>query len=200
MAKPVPGPIYEALYNLLGGNDGLPVQAANVADITDSSGGTGAAGGTIASGVGEYWMGFQLDLADIADGDLITDMTIGHKFKILDTEFIVTEPATTGGKATTLSLDIGTTAVTGSSLALTSANCTPAGAKVTSTTAMAANTGSASATLTLKAASTTAFGEGKGIYRVLIQNMDTADAFAVLAAQCAAIQSSLETAKTMAAS
>lgn len=36
MAKPVPGPIYEALYNLLGGNDGLPVQAAQCAAIQSS--------------------------------------------------------------------------------------------------------------------------------------------------------------------
>lgn len=191
---PVLGPIAAAFGN------SVVNKAANVADVTDSSGGTGAAGGTIAAGVGEMWMAFQLDLADIADGDLVTDMTLGFKFKILDTEFICTEPATTGSKATTLSLDIGTTAVTGSSLALTSANCTPAGAKVTSSTAMAANTGSATDTLTLKAASTTAFVEGKGIYRVLIQNMDTADAFAVLAAQIAAIQSSLETANLMASS
>jgi hypothetical protein len=55
--------------------------------------------------------------------------------------------------------------------------------KVDNAGALAANTGSASDTLTVKAASTTAFAEGKGVLIVRIQNMDTADAFAGLVTQ-----------------
>jgi len=167
------------------GNE-APIQAADVGattltTLTDST--TGSAAATVAAGVGIYNLTFQLDLADIANGDLVTDLLLNHKFKILESYFVATEPVTTASKAATISLDIGTTAVTNSEIALTSANCTPAGAKVQNAGALAANTGSASAVITVKATSVTAFGEGKGVLVVCIQNMDTADAFATLIAE-----------------
>lgn len=181
-------------------------QAADVnptADaLTDST--TGSAGTTLAAGVGRYNLTFQFDLADIADGDLVTDLLLNHKFKIIESYWVTTEPVTTAAKASTLSLDIGTTAVTNSNIALTSANCTPAGVKVQNAGALAANTGSATDVITVKAASTTAFSEGKGVLVICIQNMDDADAFATLTAQQAksivddaAIISSLQTSGLM---
>lgn len=149
--------------------------------LTDNS--TGSAGTTIAAGVGIYNLTFQFDLADIADGDLVSDLLLNHKFKIIESYFVATEPVTTGSKATTISLAISDVNVTNSEIALTSANCTPAGAKVQNAGALAANTGAANATLTVKAASTTAFLEGKGVLVIAIQNMDSADAIASLAAR-----------------
>ena len=176
-----------------------PGQGVNVADITDSGTGTGAAGGTIAAGVGVQTINIQLDLADIADSTLIAAFVMPFKFKILESYFYCTEAATTASKSTVLTLFIGTTGVTNGTNSLTTANCTQ-GAKVDNAGALAANTGAAAATLKLTAASTTAFGEGKGIYTLVIQNMDTADAFAVLAAQNTAVLSSLEDAGYMATS
>lgn len=150
--------------------------------LTNNTGGS-ATQTALAAGVGVYNLNFQLDLADIADGDLVSDLLLGHKFKILESYFVATEPATTGAKATTLSLAITDVAVTNSAIALTSANCTPAGAKVQNAGALAANTGASTDTLSILAASTTAFVEGKGVLVVCIQNMDTADAIASLNAQ-----------------
>ena len=162
-------------------NDTLADGSTITAALTDST--TGAAGDTLAAGAGHYVLPFQLDLADIADGDLVTDWVIGHKFTVIESWFVATEPVTTGAKATTLSLDIGATVITNSQIALTSANCTPVGIKVANAGALALNTGAATDTLTVKAASTTAFAEGKGVLLVHIQNMDTADAVASIAAK-----------------
>lgn len=161
---------------------GNPASITTTADsITDN--GTGTASTTIAAGVGVYNLNFQFDLADIADGDLVSDLLLNHKFKILESYFVITEAVTTADKLTTLSIDISDVAVTNSAIALTSANCTPAGAKVQNAGALAANTGAANATLTIKAASTTAFAEGKGVLVIAIQNMDTADAIASIVAE-----------------
>src|SRR3990167_9868434 len=117
--------------------DGSTITAA----LTDST--TGAAGDTLAAGAGHYVPPFQFHLAHIADGDLVTDWVIGHKFKVIESWFVATEPVTTGAKLTTLSLDIGAVEITNSAIALTSANCTPAGGKGANAGALAANTGSA---------------------------------------------------------
>lgn len=161
--------------------DGLGSTFSRARVITDS--GTGTEGDDVAAGVGRYNLVFDFELADIADGDLVTDLLLNHKFKIVESYWVTTEPVTTGSKATTLSLDIGTTAVTNSAIALTSANCTPAGAKVQNAGALSVNTGSATDVITVKAASTTAFSEGKGQLVICIQNMDTADAFASILAK-----------------
>lgn len=155
------------------------------ADLTDNS--TGSAGATIAAGVGEGSLAFYINLATLSDADQITTYTLGYKFKILSVDFIVHIPVTTGSKASTLNLEIGTTDLTGGVVALTSANCTPRGAIVAGTAVTAANTGAANATISLEASSTTAFVEGSGWLVINIQNMDTADAVASLAAQTDAL-------------
>lgn len=199
MAQRKPTPPYLRRYIDTDVSD-LALPCSNVADITDSGGGTGAAGGTIAAGVGKYWQSFEYNMADITAADMITDWVVGHKFKIFDFEIHVIVPSTTASDAATVSLDIGTTAVTGASIALTSATTSTKGAIVTTSTALASNTGSASDTLTVKGSGVTAFAEGRIRIAIGIQNMDTADAFAVLAAQNAALLSSLETGNVMSAS
>ena len=149
---------------------------ADLNTITDSTGGT--AGTSVASTVGVSQLSFPVTLANIADGDVVTTYTPGYKFKILALDFITGTPVTTAAKASTLNAEIGTTNVTGGTVALTSAACTPLGAEVAGAAITAANTGSASDTISIEASSTTAFVEGDGVIILTIQNMDVADAIA----------------------
>lgn len=147
--------------------------------FTDSTGGT--AGVALAAGVGQYVMDHPITLANVADGDVMTDLVINHAFKIIDLDFVVTTKVTTASKATTLNLAIGSTDLTGGAVALTSDNCTPIGAVIAGTAITANNTGAAGDKLSIKASSTTAFSEGEGVLRITIQNLDTANAIASLA-------------------
>ncbi len=114
--------------------------------------------------------------ATIADGDIMTDFVVNHPFKILDIRYIVTAAVTTGSKASTIKAYIDGTAVTGASLALTSATMTPVG-KILSATATDVSSGgnniaySAGSKIVLKASSTTTFVEGSGTFLVTIQNL-----------------------------
>lgn len=151
------------------------------AALTDST--TGTAGTTLAAGAGVFTLSIPITLAQITGaGDVLTNYTPGYKFKILGVHFAVTVAVTTAGKAADLNLEIGTTNLTGGVVSLTSANCTPLGAVVAGTAVTAANTGSASDTISIESASVTAFAEGEGVLLIRIQNMDTADAIASLAA------------------
>lgn len=119
-----------------------------------------------------YWLGSEqnqvksiisipVTLANItAAGDVVTNYTPGFNGKVLKFSACVTTAVTTGAKLATLNLEIGTVNVTGGSLALTSANCTPLGAVVDATAITAANTFTATDTLSVEAASVTAFVEG----------------------------------------
>lgn len=165
-----------------GTDNGLDIDSITIAivePLTDST--TGTAATTLAAGVGIQTLAFFIDLATLANGDTLTNYTPGYKFKLLSFDFRVHKAATTAAKAATLNLEIGTTNVTGGAIALTSANCTPAGAAVAGSAITAANTGTSSDTLSIEASSVTAFVEGNGWAIIKIQNMDTADAVASLA-------------------
>lgn len=111
-----------------------------------------------------------IKLAKLADGDIVTTYTPGFAGVIEKVSFAVTDPATTAAKAATLNLEIGTTNLTGGSLALTSANCTPLG-KVTDATAITgANVFGAADTISVEAASVTSFVEGEGVLLIVIKN------------------------------
>lgn len=147
--------------------------------FTDNS--TGTAGTTIAAGVGTYTVAFYIEAASIANGDLLTEYVPGHKFKVLKFDARCAKAVTTGAKAATLNLEIETTNVTGGAIALSGTyaiGAAQAGSAIT-----AANTGSATEKLSIEAASVTAFVEGAFWLIVSIQNMDTADAIASLAAR-----------------
>jgi hypothetical protein len=152
---------------------------ATAVALTDSSGGT--ASQTLAATAGVSTLTLPILNANIADGDLVTTYTPGYKFKLLALDYIVGEPVTTAAKLSTLNAEIGTTNVTGGTVALTSAACTPLGAVVAGAAITAANTGSATDTISIEAASTTTFIEGDGSIVLTIQNMDVADAIASLA-------------------
>lgn len=161
---------------------------------------TSSAGKLIAASVGEYVIGraivggssneigtvlithegplpgmilsYQVNLANLANGDVLTNFTPGIKGKILKFSAAVNTVVTTGSKAATLNLEIGTTNVTGGSLALTSANCTPLGAVVDATAITAANTFGATDTISIEASSVTAFSEGS-VNLLIVIGFDT---------------------------
>lgn len=123
---------------------------------------------------GVYALTIPVTLAQIAGaGDVLTTMTLGHRFRILSADFFVTTAVTTAARAATLNLEIGTTNLTGGAIALTSANCTPLGVKVAGSAVTAGNVGAASDTLSVEAASVTAFAEGAGVLQIMVQNLDT---------------------------
>lgn len=153
--------------------------ARTAAALTDNT--TGTVGTTLAAGAGVSTLAFYIEAAALANGDVLTEYVPGYKFKLLSFDARCAKPVTTGGKAATLNLEIGTTNVTGGSVALSGTyvqGAAQAGSAIT-----AANTGSASDSLSIEAASVTTFTEGAFWLLVRIQNMDSADALASLGDQ-----------------
>ena len=155
--------------------------ARTAADLTDNTGGTVST--TLAAGVGKQSWQFPLDLASIADGDVLTTWTPGFAGTIDSVEVFVVKPATTAAKLTTLNMEIGTTNLTGGAIALTSANMTPIGARVAGSAITAANAFTASDTVSVEASSTTAFVEGTAVLVVNVTNTALRDAIASVADQ-----------------
>lgn len=175
--------------------------AADVAALTDSSGGatadgtigavtaptaitdntTGTTTATFAAGVGVYDLNFHCSLVSTGAVDLVTAIVPGHKFKILSWEFTTDVPGVGSGASRVANLEIGTTDVgtTPSTLTLTEAGTSLAGERTAATAVAGANTGTASDTLSIEiAAGGTDFSAGTGTFVIKIQNMDTADAIA----------------------
>lgn len=153
--------------------------------ITDSS--TGAVSLTIAAGVGVSVLSFFINLADLANADLLTAYPLLYKFKILSVSFGVEKAATTAAKLATLTPKISGVAVTGGVLSLTSANMTPQGVVVAGTAVTAANTGASGATISITGSAVTAFIEGSGWVLITVQNMDQADSIASIVSKLNAV-------------
>jgi len=113
-------------------------------------------------------LSIPIKLANVADGDVVTEYVPGFAGAITKVAFVVTDPVTTAGKATTLNLEIGTTDVTGGVVSLTSENCTPLGAVVDGTAITGDNAFGASDSISVKASSTTVFIEGEGVLLITI--------------------------------
>jgi len=114
-------------------------------------------------------IGVHVNLSAIADGDVVTTITPGFKGQILGLEFVCTTKVTTASKATTLNAEIGTTNITGGTLALTSAGLAASGTVVGSAAPTGLNTFTAADTVSIEAASTTTFSEGAGMIYLLLQ-------------------------------
>ncbi len=135
--------------------------------------------GLIAAGVGKMVLSFPIALAGMtAAGDVMTNYTPGFKGRILSVDFRVQTVVTTAAKAATLNMEINTTNLTGGVVALTSANCTPAGAAVAGTAVTGLNSFTATDNFSIEVASVTAFVEGSGVLLVSVINDDTVDAIA----------------------
>lgn len=152
---------------------------AGTTGFTDNSGGTAST--TIAAGVGISTLVFYVEAASLANGDVMTEYVPGYAFKILAFDARCAKVVSTGAKAATLNLEIETTNVTGGAIAL--AGTYAIGAVQAGTAVTAANTGTAAQKLSIEAASVTAFVEGAFWLIVSIQNMDTVNAIASLAAR-----------------
>lgn len=148
---------------------------------------TGAASSSLAAGVGVYPLMVRFDLSNIAAANFVTFFP-GHAFKIISTSSAVLFAATTAAKAATLTPSISGTPVTGGVQSLTSANMTPIGNVVAGTAVSGNNIGTSAQSITVAGSTITAFVEGTVIYSILIQNMDTANAFASIAAKINALQ------------
>lgn len=135
---------------------GTSTTLATIALATRGSvSGTSRAGGSIVS--------IPINLATVANGDVVTNFTPGFVGSIAAVQFVVTTAVTTAAKAATLNVEINTTNVTGGVVSLTSANCTPLGATVAGTAVTANNTFDANDTISIEASSVTAFVEGAGV-------------------------------------
>lgn len=119
---------------------------------------------------GTYVIALPIVLATVADGDVLTTFTPGHAGRIKKIDFAVTNEVTTAAKLTTLNAEIGTTNLTGGTVALTSANCATLGAVVAGAAITGAAGFSATDTISIEAASTTAFVEGEGVLLITIGN------------------------------
>lgn len=116
-----------------------------------------------------HWSRF-INLATLANGDIVTTWTPGFRGRIVKWWFEVMVPATTGSKLATLNIEVGTTNLTGGTIALTSANCTPLGNVVAQGTDFTAGMAFGAAdTLSVEAASVTAFVEGNGTLHIQYQ-------------------------------
>lgn len=112
-------------------------------------------------------------LAGLADAQART-ITLPYPFKVLSAQTVVDDPVTTAAKASTLTVQVGGSSVTGGVMALTSANMTPAGAAVAATAITqnsAALSNASSATLGVLVSSTTAFAEGSAHVEFVIQRV-----------------------------
>lgn len=101
--------------------------------------------------------------AKLADGDIVTTYTPGFNGRIKALDYVTHDPVTTASKASTLNAEIGTTNVTGGTVALTSAACTPLGKIVAGAAITAAAAFKDTDTISIEAASTTTFIEGTGV-------------------------------------
>lgn len=125
-------------------------------------------GGTVAN---QYVLTFPVTLSTLANTQII-EADVPFDGSIISAAFRVTAPATTSGKAATLTVQANGVSVTGGVLSLTSANMTPTGNKVSATSITAGNTFTAGQTVGVVVSSVTAFVEGSGVLEITVQNAD----------------------------
>jgi hypothetical protein len=111
-------------------------------------------------------------LAGITAADIITDMRPGIEGDIEYAEFVTTVAVTTAAKAATLNFEIGTTDVTGLTLALTSATVTPKGKVLPFGLPTANKRLTRESKLSLEASAVTAFAEGEGYINLYIRPLE----------------------------
>lgn len=167
-----------------------------ISAFTDNT--TGTASDTLAAGVGRY--NLIIPLTSLATGlstlaiDLLTNITIGHAFKILSFDWVTTIVGAGASASQTFNLEIGTTNITGGVLNPTLASTSTIGAITSGSAITANNTGSASDTLSIEMASGgTVFSSGSGYFVIRIQNMDEANAVASLSDKVNDILAALQT-------
>jgi len=164
---------------VLEGSGGIALSfGSTTVTVTNNTGATLAAGSQIdlfyaqRRGNNVMTLCVPVALANVSAADVVSAMRPGVDGYIENLEWIQGTPVTTGSKLATLSAKIGSTAVTGGAVALTSALCTPLGARVAGSQVTAANRITKKDSLSIVAASVTAFAEGTGHLYVRIR-LDT---------------------------
>lgn len=125
--------------------------------------------GVVGGETADQYLDFEIDLALVADGDLVTDFVPGFAGEIISDKFVVTDPVTTAAKLTNLHLEIGAVPVTGGVIAITSALATPLGKVIAGSAVTALNTFTATDAISIVAADTTAFVEGAGTVEIRVR-------------------------------
>ena len=110
----------------------------------------------------EVFLTVPVTLSNIADGDVVTTFTPGFHGRIKDWDFVTDVPASTASKASTLNMEVGTTDLTGGTIALTTVACNARGKIVAGAAITAGAAFTNTDTISVEAASTTAFVEGTG--------------------------------------
>jgi hypothetical protein len=110
-------------------------------------------------------------LAGISAANIVTAFPPGHRFKILGVYATSIVAPTTASKLATVTTYIGSTAVTGGVLSLTTAALATKGAVLAGSAVTANNIGSATDTITLTGSAVTAFVEGSATITLRIQNL-----------------------------
>lgn len=108
-------------------------------------------------------------LAGWTAADILTEMQLGIEGDLEYAELVMTVAVTTAAKAATLNFEIGTTDVTGMTLALASADATPKGKALPFGLPTAGYTLTRASKLSLEASSVTAFSEGEGFINLYIR-------------------------------
>ena len=157
---------------------------ASVITVTNSTNTTLAAGSRVLVNLDQadsddiVVLSLPIKLARItAAGDVLTELQPNLVGTIVDAQFAVTDPVTTAARLLTLNLEIGTTNVTGGTIALTSANCTPLGALVNAAAITGNSTLTRDSKLSVEAASVTAFAEGEGVLFIYVRRDLSADIY-----------------------
>lgn len=135
--------------------------------------GTGSDGALSPGGI--YNLNFPIQLAAMttAAADLMTNMVLGHRGKILAIGFTTTTLGTGTSASQVLNLEIGTTNLTGGVVTVLLADTDTLGKRVSGTAITALNEFTATDTLSIEvAASGTVFTAGAGFLTVRIQNLD----------------------------
>lgn len=165
----------------------LPLTAlagSGAATITDNT--TGTAGSTLAAGAGYQTIEFaHTFIGGTSAVEPVTNYTPGFKFKIIKWAAVTDVLLVGSGGSRVANMEIGTVDVgtVVSTVTVVEANAA-VGTVTAGTTVTGANTGTSTDTISIEIASGgTAFTAGKVNFVITLQNMDTADAIASLAAQ-----------------
>lgn len=148
---------------------------ASTITLTNRTGATLAAGDAVLVGLSvwatqpEIYCFPVYAMAGVSAADVVTDMRPGVDGYITFVEWVQGVPVTTAAKLATLNLEIGTTDLTGGTVALTSAACTPLGKVIAGSRITANNRVTKASKVSIEAASVTAFVEGAGTIKIHIQ-------------------------------
>jgi hypothetical protein len=110
-------------------------------------------------------------LSKHSNGSIAARFTPGFKGRIKKVTADVIDPVTTGAKLATFTAAVAGVSTTGGAVALTSANCTPVGAKVDGTAITAGDTFAETDEITAVASAVTAFVEGQVTLRIFLERV-----------------------------